>query len=116
MTKPILRLVLLCTTAIAAFCQSRPSAALIITNAKVWTVDPARPKAEAVAVLGERIVAVGSDADVSSWRGPDTRIIDAGKRLLLPGFNDAHTHFVDGGRSLDAIQLNDVTSAQEFAR
>ena len=96
--------------------QSKPVADLIITNAKIWTVDKSLPIAQAVAVLGDRIVAVGSDAEVDTWRGPKTRIIDAGRKLLLPGFNDAHVHFVSGGRQLDAIQLNDATSPQEFAR
>ncbi len=94
--------------------QSKPAADLIITNAKVWTVDKAQPTAQAVAVLGERIVAVGSNADVDAWRGPNTRVIDAGGHLLLPGFNDSHVHFVSGGLQLDSIELNDATSAEEF--
>jgi predicted amidohydrolase YtcJ len=53
---------------------------------------------------------------VEAWRGPHTNVIDAGGKLLLPGFNDAHLHFVSGGRQLDSIQLNDATTAQEFAR
>jgi len=96
--------------------ESKPAADLIITNARVWTVDQAHPTAEAVAVIGERIVAVGSSKEIDAWRGPKTRVIDAGRKLLLPGFNDAHVHFVEGGAQLDSIQLNDVTSAREFAR
>ena len=96
--------------------QSSPAADLIITNAKIWTVDKSLPVAQAVAVIGDRIVAVGSSTDVEAWRGPHTQVIDAGGKLLLPGFNDAHVHFVSGGRQLDSIQLNDATSAQEFAR
>jgi len=97
------------------FAQSKPAADLLITSANVWTVDPSHPKAEAVAVLGDRIVAVGSNAEVDSWRGPRTHVIDAGGKLLLPGFNDAHVHFVSGGLQLDSIQLNDATSKEEFA-
>jgi predicted amidohydrolase YtcJ len=96
--------------------QSRPAADLIIRNANIWTVDKSHPTAQAVAVLGDRIVAVGSNDDVDAWRGAGTRTIDASGKLLLPGFNDAHVHFVDGGRALDSVQLNDATSAQEFAR
>jgi predicted amidohydrolase YtcJ len=96
--------------------QSRPAADLIITNGKIWTVDKSLPMAQAVAVLGDRIVAVGSSADVEAWRGRNTQVIDAGGKLLLPGFNDAHVHFVSGGKQLDSIQLNDATSSQEFAR
>ncbi len=99
-----------------AAAQSKPAADLIIRNAKVWTVDKDRPTAQAVAVLGDRIVAVGSNADVEAWQGLHTRTVDASGKLLLPGFNDSHVHFVDGGLSLDSVQLNDATSATEFAR
>ena len=105
--------ILISTLAIA---QAQPAADLIIRNAKVWTVDPSRPTAQAVAVLGDRIVAVGSDADVDLWRGPHTRVLDADGKLLLPGFNDAHVHFVSGGEQLGNVQLNDATSAAEVAR
>src|SRR5579863_3895844 len=96
--------------------ESKPAADLIVRDAKIWTVDKATPTAQAVAVLGERIVAVGSNADVDAWRGPRTRVVDAGGKLLLPGFNDAHVHFVSGGMQLTNVQLNDATTPQEFAR
>ncbi len=96
--------------------QSKPTADLIITNAKVWTVDKAHPTAQAVAVFGDRIIAVGSNADVAALRNPDTKVIDAGGKLLLPGFNDSHVHFVSGGLQLDAVQLTDATSTEEFVR
>ncbi len=96
--------------------QSQPAADLIILNAKIWTVDKSLPTAQAVAVLGDRIVAVGLNTAVEAWRGPHTQVIDADGKLLLPGFNDAHVHFVSGGKQLDSIKLNDATSAQEFAR
>ena len=96
--------------------QSQRAADLIVNNAKVWTVDKAKPTAQAVAILGERIVAVGTNTDVDAWRGPNTRIIDAAGKLLLPGFNDAHVHFVSGSSQLENVQLNDATSAEEFKR
>src|SRR5579863_1062269 len=96
--------------------QSRPAADLIITNAKIWTVDKARPQAEALAVLRDRIVAVGSATEVDAWHGPHTKVIDAEGKLLLPGFNDAHLHLVDGGDHLQSIQLLDATSPEDFAR
>jgi len=95
--------------------QNKPAADLIITHANIWTVDPSHPSAQAVAVLGDRIVAVGTDADLQAWRGPQTRVMDADGKLLLPGFNDAHVHFVSGGAQLDSVQLNDATSPEEFA-
>lgn len=96
--------------------QNKPSADLIITNAKIWTVDKAMPTAEAVAVIGDRIVAVGSAADVDAWRGAHTGIVDAKGELLLPGFNDAHVHLVSGGQQLNSVELNDATTSEEFVR
>lgn len=96
--------------------QSKPAADLIIANAKIWTVDATQPQAQAVAVLQDRIVAVGSNSAVDAWRGPNTKVIDAAGKLLLPGFNDAHVHFVSGGEQLDNVQLKDVTNPEEFAR
>ena len=98
------------------FGQSQPAADLIIRNAKIWTVDKDHPTAQSVAVLGDRIVAVGSNDEVKAWQGARTQVIDAAGKLLLPGFNDSHVHFVDGGLALDSVQLNDATSAEEFAR
>ncbi len=109
-------LLLVCTVATGSLAQSKPTADLIITNARIWTVDPKRPTAEAVAVAGDRIIAVGSKADIDPLRGPNTNLIDAGGKLLLPGFNDAHVHFVSGGLQLDAVQLDDAPSAAVFAR
>jgi len=109
-------LLLSCVLASKLPAQSKPAADLIITNAKVWTVDKSHPTAQAVAVLGERIIAVGSNADVEALRGRETKVIDAGGKLLLPGFNDAHVHFVTSGTRLDQIQLGDATSVEEFAR
>ncbi len=110
----------LCFIALAALisshAQERPAADLIITNAKIYTVDKNLPKAEAVAILGDRIVGVGTSAAMDAWRGPETRMIDAGGKLLLPGFNDAHVHFISGGMQLDNVKLNDAASAEEFER
>jgi predicted amidohydrolase YtcJ len=108
-------LVLICTPMILVG-QTHPSAELIVTNANVYTVDKNQPHAEAVAVIGDRIVAVGSASDIDQWRGATTKIIDAGGKLLLPGFNDAHVHFIDGGIQLDSVDLRNATSPEEFAR
>jgi predicted amidohydrolase YtcJ len=109
----VIAFLLICAS---AFAQTKPAADLIITNAKIWTVDNSHPEAEAVAILGDRIVAVGSNQEIGAWRGPATRVVDAVGKRLLPGFNDAHTHFSQGGQQLDNVQLNDATSPQEFAR
>src|SRR5882757_3134608 len=65
---------------------------LIIHHAKVFTADPAHRSAEAVAIRGNRIVAVGTDAEVTALAGDRTKRVDAGGRVVVPGFNDAHTH------------------------
>ncbi len=87
----------------------------IIVNATVHTMDPARPTAEAIAILGNRIVAVGSTEEIKKLAGAATRTIDAQKRLVLPGFNDAHTHFLSGGFQLASVDLRDADTPQEFA-
>jgi predicted amidohydrolase YtcJ len=108
--------VLTIMAALDANAQPKPSATLIVTNAGVYTVDKQRPKAEAVAVIGDRIVAVGSRADIDLWRGPQTKVIDAGGKLLLPGFNDAHVHFIQGGAQLEQVNLVDASTREEFAK
>jgi predicted amidohydrolase YtcJ len=89
---------------------------LVVVNARVWTVDPALPEAEAVAVTGDRISRVGSRAEVDATRGPATRVVDAGGRFLMPGFNDAHIHLMTGGAQLDSVDLKDAATPSEFAR
>lgn len=91
------------------------SADLVIVNANVHTLDKARPLVEAVAVYGNRIVAVGTSAEIRKLAGAATRIIDARGALVLPGFNDAHVHFIDGGSHLASVQLRDAASPEEFA-
>src|SRR2546423_3615099 len=91
------------------------AADLIIVNAKVRTMDASNPQASAVAVYGNRIVAVGSDNEVKSLSGARTRVIDARGRLVLPGFNDAHVHFMMGGYQLSGVDLRNADSPQEMA-
>src|SRR5881296_686272 len=107
---------LMIMAALDANAQPKPGATLIITNAAIYTVDNQHPTAEAVAVIGDRIVAVGSKPEIDSWRGPQTEVIDAGGKLLLPGFNDAHVHFIQGGAQLDQVNLTDAATPQEFAK
>ena len=111
-----LQLVVVLLYTLLSVAQTKPSADLIIQNAHIWTVDPARSEADAVAILGDRIVAVGSNQQVDAWRGPNTRVVDAAGKRLLPAFNDAHVHFTDGGSQLDNVELNDATSQLEFTR
>src|SRR5205809_4063825 len=108
--------VLIIMAALDANAQPKPSATLIVTNAAAYTVDKQHPNAEAVAVIGDRIAAVGSSTEINLWRGPETKVINAGGKLVLPGFNDAHVHFIQGGAQLDQVQLTDAASPQEFAK
>lgn len=87
---------------------------LVVTNARILTMDPARPAAEALAVRGDRIVAVGSAQDVEGLRGPGTRGVDAGGRVVLPGFIDAHTHLVQYGMQLLRLNLGRVRTVDEL--
>src|SRR5689334_15584326 len=91
-----------------------PSADLVVVNAKVWTVNPAQPRAEAVACLGTRILAVGSNSEIRKWIGAATKVVDAGGKLVLPGFNDSHVHFIDAGEALAGVQLRDAKSEEDF--
>ena len=105
-------------SAFALACSSpAPLAAdLLITRANIWTGNPRQPDAHALAILGDRIAEVGSAGEIERWRGPNTTVIDAEGRRLLPGFNDAHVHFMDGGAQLDSVDLKDADTPAEFAR
>ena len=88
---------------------------LIIVNANVHTMDSSQPAAQAIAILGDRIVAVGTDKEIKKLAGSLTRTMDARKRLVLPGFNDSHVHFLSGGFQLSSVDLRDADSPREFA-
>jgi len=87
---------------------------LAIVNARVFTVDRAHPWAEAVAVCGERIAAVGTSEQVRRHVTDRTRVVDAHGRLVVPGFNDAHVHLIGGAKDLLSVNLRDATSAAEM--
>lgn len=100
----------------AACVQVSDSPSLIVVNARVWTGTPQRPWADAIAVAGDRLAAVGSGAEVRKLAGPDTRIVDAGGGMLVPGFVDSHVHFLTGGFRLASVQLRDAATPAEFTR
>jgi len=77
-----------------AYGQQQTSADLILLNGNIFTSDAAQPKAEAIAIRGERILAVGSNDGIKKLAAAKTRSIDLGGRTVTPGFNDAHTHFM----------------------
>ena len=103
----------------AAIACSRPptlAADLVVTHGNVWTGETSRPSAAAIAIIGDRIVDVGTVEEIERWRGASTTVVDAGGRRVVPGFNDAHVHFVSGGTQIDSVDLKDADSEAEFAR
>jgi len=99
---------LLYLTVVSGSCQMNEKADLVIINGKVLTNNPETPYSEAIAIKGETIIAVGTSKQISRYAGADnTRIIDAGGRLVLPGFNDAHVHF--GPLDPDYVELRYTT-------
>lgn len=108
MLSALLALVLM--VPLAAVPAAVPSAELLLTGGRVWTADPARPWAEAVAVRDGRVVFVGSDAEAARWKGPKTRTIALRGRLVTPGFEDAHLHLMSGARNLERVDLGEETT------
>jgi predicted amidohydrolase YtcJ len=99
-----LALVLLTSSAVPAPSTQRQPPDLVIVNARIFTNQSERPWAEALAVTGDRLAAVGRTAEVRKLAGKTTRIVDAGGRLVVPGFNDAHAH---PGAELPGVRINE---------
>ncbi|MGH7554295.1 MAG: amidohydrolase, partial [Longimicrobiales bacterium] len=92
------------------------SADLIITGGRIWTGRPAQPTAEAIAIRGDRIFAVGDRNTILALRGANTRILDAQGRFIAPGFIDNHTHFASAGNLLLGVNLLDVADEAGLVR
>ena len=92
------------------------TADIIIRNARVLTMDEAQPRAEALAIAGNTILAVGSDDGIAAYSGPDTRIIDARGATVLPGFNEAHLHIFGGSVELSELSLFKVKGFDTLKR
>ncbi|MDH4043323.1 MAG: amidohydrolase [Gemmatimonadota bacterium] len=90
------------------------AADVVLANGVIWTGTGA--VASAIAVKAGRIVALGAGPAVDQWVGPRTERIDLGGRVVLPGFMDSHTHFIDGGFELAGVQLRDAATPEEFTR
>jgi predicted amidohydrolase YtcJ len=88
----------------------------VFVNGKVWTVDAARPEAQAIAVWRGRILKVGTDEEVKQLVGPKTKVIDLAGRRVVPGFYDSHAHFLGGGQQLASVDLKDAKDEAEFGR
>ena len=90
------------------------TASLVVRDARVWTGQPSSPWAEALAVSGDSILAVGSNEEIGGMVTGETRVIEGGGRLVTPGFIDAHVHFISGGFNLASVQLRDAPTPQVF--
>jgi predicted amidohydrolase YtcJ len=86
----------------------------ILVGGKIWTGNPEQPEAQSLAIVDGKVAAVGSDAELQRWAGPSTNVIALQGRRVVPGFNDAHVHFFDGGQGLASVQLRDAPSPEVF--
>jgi predicted amidohydrolase YtcJ len=86
---------------------------LILHNARIYTMDAARTTAEAIAIRGDRIARVGTNADLLALRGSATRVIDVSGATIVPGLQDAHGHFTGLGASMQSIDLRGTTSYEQ---
>jgi hypothetical protein len=107
--------VLAAVLAVAApFVGAQPAPAdLIVTNARIYTADDARPRVEALAVRGGRIAFIGSAREAEALRGPATRVVDAGGETVIPGMVDAHAHFAGLAETLRSVDLTGTRSQAE---
>ncbi len=109
-------MLLLSAVALPAAAQPSQSADMIVTNARIYTVNPHQPWVEAMAVRGGKILAAGDKQTIEAYQGKTTKVIDAHGRLVLPGFTDCHIHFMDGSLGLTRVDLNDAGSAAEIQK
>ena len=105
----VLVLSLMVSFSFAAF-----QADVVVVNANIHTVSTKMPTARSMAILNGRIVAIGSDADTKAFIGAGTRVINAGGKTIIPGFNDSHVHFMETGQQLSLVDLRDAQTPQEF--
>ena len=88
----------------------------IVLHGRVYTVNEKQPWAEALAIRGDKIIAVGTDKEIEAYRGSATQIVDAVGRLVLPGFEDCHIHFMGGSLGLTQVDLNEASTVDEIQK
>ena len=99
-----------------AHSQTNQLADLVLLNGRIWNGLENQPTAEALAIRGNTILRVGTTSAVSALSGPQTQAVDLGGRLVMPGFNDAHIHFLGGAQGLNEVDLTGAKSVAEMAR
>ncbi|TDT47537.1 hypothetical protein CLV90_1613 [Maribacter spongiicola] len=106
---------LLVTTLLLCSCGTDSvKADMIITNANIWIGNTKSPKAEAMAIKADTILAIGFLDDIQKYKGSSTEVKDVGGKFIAPGFIDTHVHLLMGGNSLLSVQLRDASTKQEF--
>jgi len=102
---------------VAASCnRTTQTSDMIITNARIWTGNAEEPFAEAMAISGDTLVAVGSNSEVMKYKSGAATVIDLGSRFVAPGFIDSHVHLLQGGSNLASVQLRDAATPEEFIK
>jgi predicted amidohydrolase YtcJ len=109
-------MLLLAAVANPVAAESSQPADVILVNARIYTVNPQQAWADAIAVQGDKILAVGERAKIETYRGKTTKVIDAQGRLVLPGFTDCHIHFMDGSLGLTRVDLNGAGTVGEIQK
>jgi hypothetical protein len=107
----------LCVAALALVTACGTKADIVIQGGPVWTgLSTGRGQPGAVAIAGGKILAVGDSAEIARYIGSKTQVLQANGGLIMPGFADGHTHFIDGGFQLASVDLRDAGTPQEFVR
>ena len=96
--------------------HEKPPADTVIVNAKIYTVNPDKPWAEALAIGADKVIAVGSDKDITDFKGLSTKIIDAKGHMVLPGLIESHVHMMAGASILEQVTLNDAKTIEDFQK
>jgi predicted amidohydrolase YtcJ len=109
----VLCLLVLSLSGVSSGEAKSPAADVILIHAKIYTVNARQPWAQALAIRDGKILAVGTDGDITQYRGPSTKVIDGNGRLVLPGFTDCHVHFMDGSFSLQQVNVEDAKNLEQ---
>ena len=89
---------------------------MIVTHGRVYTVNDKAPWAEAVAIRDGKILAVGKEVEIEKLESASTKVVDAGGRVVLPGFTDCHVHFMGGSEALTGVILDDAKTVEEYQK
>ncbi len=95
---------------LSAQVENQDKADFVLTNGKIFTVSEKNPDVQAIATKDGKIIALGANEEMRAYIGPSTKVLDVHRKLVIPGFIDAHCHFSSGGRSLSMLDLSDATS------